>query len=173
MINTNDSGAGSLREAILLSNLEVSSTNNLIHFNITTPEPYVISLLSSLPVPTEAVTIDGYTQTGASANTLTNGNNAVLKIRLDGNSAPFGTDGIPLLAVGGNVVRGLSITRFGDAIELGTNGNHRIEARIESFNALNWFQWNNPVTNFNNVDFGRIVSAGDPRIMQFAIKYQF
>jgi hypothetical protein len=53
------------------------------------------------------------------------------------------------------------------------NGNHRIEARIESFNALNWFQWNNPVTNFNNVDFGRITSAGDPRIMQFAIKYQF
>jgi hypothetical protein len=53
------------------------------------------------------------------------------------------------------------------------NGNHRIEARIESFNALNWFQWNNPVNNFNNVDFGRIVSAGDPRIMQFALKYQF
>ena len=53
------------------------------------------------------------------------------------------------------------------------NGNHRIEARIESFNAFNWFQWNNPTTNFNNVDFGRITSAGDPRIMQFAIKYQF
>jgi hypothetical protein len=61
------------------------------------------------------------------------------------------------------------------------NGNHRIEARIESFNALNWFQWSGdpgrpntaPVNNFNNVDFGRIVSAGDPRIMQFAIKYQF
>ena len=60
------------------------------------------------------------------------------------------------------------------------NGNHRIEARIESFNALNWFQWYNPsnpnqtpVNNFNNPDFGRIVSAGDPRIMQFAIKYQF
>jgi hypothetical protein len=53
------------------------------------------------------------------------------------------------------------------------NGNHRIEARIESFNVFNWFQWNNPVTNFNNVDFGRITSAGDPRIMQFAVKYQF
>ena len=53
------------------------------------------------------------------------------------------------------------------------NGNHRIEARIESFNALNWFQWNNPQNNFNNVQFGRITSAGDPRIMQFAIKYQF
>ena len=53
------------------------------------------------------------------------------------------------------------------------NGTHRIEARIESFNALNWFQWNNPVSNFNNVQFGRITSAGDPRIMQFAVKYQF
>ncbi|MND07060.1 hypothetical protein D3C83_288280 [compost metagenome] len=52
-------------------------------------------------------------------------------------------------------------------------GNHRIEARIESFNALNWVQWNNPVGNFNNVQFGRITSAGDPRIMQFAIKYEF
>ena len=53
------------------------------------------------------------------------------------------------------------------------NGNHRIEARIESFNLLNWFQWNNPVSNFNDVNFGRITSAGDPRIMQFAVKYQF
>jgi len=53
------------------------------------------------------------------------------------------------------------------------NNTHRIEARIESFNALNWFIWNNPVSNFNNVQFGRITSAGDPRIMQFAIKYQF
>jgi hypothetical protein len=52
-------------------------------------------------------------------------------------------------------------------------GTHRIEARIESFNALNWFLWNNPVSNRNNVQFGRITSAADPRIMQFAVKYQF
>jgi hypothetical protein len=52
-------------------------------------------------------------------------------------------------------------------------GTHRIEARIESFNAFNWVQWNNPVANFNNVQFGRITSARDPRIMQFAIKYEF
>jgi hypothetical protein len=50
---------------------------------------------------------------------------------------------------------------------------HRIEARIEAFNAFNWFRWGNPVTNLNNANFGRIQSAQDPRIMQFAVKYQF
>jgi hypothetical protein len=52
-------------------------------------------------------------------------------------------------------------------------GNNRIEARIESFNALNWFLWNNPVAARANVQFGRITSADDPRIMQFALKYEF
>jgi hypothetical protein len=50
---------------------------------------------------------------------------------------------------------------------------HRIEARIEAFNAFNWFRWGNPVTNLNNANFGRILSAGEPRIMQFAMKYSF
>jgi hypothetical protein len=50
---------------------------------------------------------------------------------------------------------------------------HRIEARLESFNALNWFQLNNPQNSRQNVQFGRITSAGDPRILQFAVKYQF
>ena len=50
---------------------------------------------------------------------------------------------------------------------------HRIEARVEAFNAFNWFRWNNPTTALNNANFGRILSAGDPRIMQFALKYQF
>jgi hypothetical protein len=50
---------------------------------------------------------------------------------------------------------------------------HRLEARIEAFNAFNWFRWGNPNTNLNNANFGRILSAGEPRIMQFALKYQF
>jgi hypothetical protein len=50
---------------------------------------------------------------------------------------------------------------------------HRIEARVESFNAFNWFRWNNPQTNRNNSQFGRITSADDPRVMQFALKYSF
>jgi hypothetical protein len=59
---------------------------------------------------------------------------------------------------------------------------HRIEARIEAFNAFNWFrpagqdsleQNNAPVRGLNNANFGRYLAADDPRILQFAVKYQF
>ena len=50
---------------------------------------------------------------------------------------------------------------------------HRLEARLEAFNAFNWFRWGNPNTSVSNANFGRILDAGDPRIMQFALKYQF
>ena len=50
---------------------------------------------------------------------------------------------------------------------------HRVEARLEAFNAFNWFRWGNPITNLTNVNFGRILTALEPRIMQFALKYQF
>jgi len=56
---------------------------------------------------------------------------------------------------------------------------HRIVARIEAFNALNWTRLGlganqgDPVTNFSSATFGRILSSGDPRIMQFAVKYSF
>ena len=51
---------------------------------------------------------------------------------------------------------------------------HRIEARLESFNLMNWTRYNNPAVNFSAPKtFGRITSALDPRIMQFALKYAF
>jgi len=49
----------------------------------------------------------------------------------------------------------------------------RVELRLESFNLLNTTQRGNPVTNLNSPTFGRILSAGDPRIMQIAAKYAF
>jgi hypothetical protein len=53
-------------------------------------------------------------------------------------------------------------------------GTHRIEARVESFNAFNWFRMGNPGTNLNApATFGRITTAGAPRVMQFAVKYSF
>ena len=50
---------------------------------------------------------------------------------------------------------------------------HRIEARVEAFNAFNWFLKDNPTVNLSSATFGRITSSGDPRVMQFAIKYAF
>jgi len=49
----------------------------------------------------------------------------------------------------------------------------RIELRAESFNVMNRFRPNDPNTTLNSTDFGRITSAQDPRIMQFAAKYVF
>lgn len=77
--NTDDSGPGSFRAAIQASNL---STNvpDFIHFNIAGPGPHTISPLTPLPAVTDPVTLDGYSQAGASPNTLSDGDNAVLQI---------------------------------------------------------------------------------------------
>jgi len=51
--------------------------------------------------------------------------------------------------------------------------NKKIEFRAEAFNALNNVQLGNPNTNITSSNFGKITSAEDPRIMQFALKYTF
>jgi hypothetical protein len=50
---------------------------------------------------------------------------------------------------------------------------HRVEARVEMFNAFNTFLLENPNTTLSSATFGRITASGDPRIMQFAVKYDF
>lgn len=50
----------------------------------------------------------------------------------------------------------------------------KVEVRMETFNLFNTFNWGNPITNLSAGNFGRIQSmAGDPRILQFGIKYGF
>jgi hypothetical protein len=41
------------------------------------------------------------------------------------------------------------------------------------FNALNRANFGIPVADLNNPNFGRILSAGPPRLMQFALKLIF
>ena len=77
--NTSDSGAGSLREAILSANLS-ADVPGVIIFNITGAGPHTISPLTPLPALTAPVFIDGYSQSGASANTLAKGDDAVVQI---------------------------------------------------------------------------------------------
>jgi hypothetical protein len=53
-------------------------------------------------------------------------------------------------------------------------GTQRLELRVEAFNLFNTFNWGNPALNFNAGTFGRITTqAGDPRIIQFGVKYDF
>jgi hypothetical protein len=49
----------------------------------------------------------------------------------------------------------------------------RLQLRFEFFNATNHVNFNNPGGNINSSNFGTILGAGDPRILQFAAKYTF
>ena len=48
-----------------------------------------------------------------------------------------------------------------------------VQFRAESFNFLNHTNPGQPVMAINNPSFGKIQSAGDPRLLQFALKYVF
>jgi len=109
--NTNDTGAGSLRQAMTDANASAGADD--IHFNIPGSDPgcdgsgvCTIAPATNLPEIQDALTIDGYTQPGAAVNTSATGTNAVLKIELSG--ASFGGDGLAIAAA--NVtIRGLAI----------------------------------------------------------------
>ncbi len=49
----------------------------------------------------------------------------------------------------------------------------QLEARGEAFNVINHTNFNGPSTGLNSSTFGVINSAGDPRILQFAMKLHF
>jgi hypothetical protein len=49
----------------------------------------------------------------------------------------------------------------------------RLELRAESFNVTNHTNFGLPVADLNSPNFGRILSAGAPRLMQFAAKLAF
>jgi hypothetical protein len=50
---------------------------------------------------------------------------------------------------------------------------HSLELRAEAYNAFNHVNLGNPTTNRSSGNFGRILSAGSPRIMQFGLRYAF
>jgi hypothetical protein len=45
--------------------------------------------------------------------------------------------------------------------------------RAEAYNVLNHTELGQPVTTLTSATFGQIVTAKDPRIMQFAMKFLF
>ena len=121
--NTNNSGAGSLAQAILDANANPGA--DIINFNIPGSGVQTISPASPLPTITDPVTIDGYTQPGAIPNSLALGTNAVLQIELNGVSAnsPQGLK----ISAGNSTIRGLVINRFNSyAMYIYSNGGNVI-----------------------------------------------
>ncbi len=132
-------GVCTLREAITSANTNTASGGaagecvagaanppgfDEIDFNITggCALPCTITPGTALPTITQPVLINGYSQTGASPNTLAVGNDAVLKIELNGTTA--GGNGLTLASgSGGSTIRGLVINRFVTGILIQSAGN--------------------------------------------------
>ena len=120
-------GLCSLRAAIQ----EANETNgaDTINFNIpddpniSGKEIKTIKPDTELPTIFDQVTINGYTQAGASPNTSANVDNAVLKIELDGTNAGDDATGLWLGSGSSNsVVKGLAVNRFdGNGVVLATS----------------------------------------------------
>lgn len=126
VINTNDAGPGSLRQAILTANTD-PMIPHAINFAILPGGPQTIQLLSPLPPVTNAVVgINGLTQPGFAGVPL---------IELDGSNAGANADGL-VLAAQFDSVTALVINRFGHhGIVLTGGGGHGVAMSYVGTNA--------------------------------------
>jgi parallel beta-helix repeat protein len=125
-------GQCSLRAAIEQANFTPGA--DVINFAIPGTGVKTITVnatsLGPLPPITSQVTIDGYTQTDAHPNTLAVGNDAALKIELDGTKVP-GANGLEISTADSSVIKGLVINRFCYGIEIhGDSVANRIEGNF-------------------------------------------
>ena len=109
VINANNHGSGSLRDAIINANATLGADR--IVFNIPGPGVKLISLLTALPEIIDAVVIDATTQPGYAGTPL---------IELDGTS--LGSSNGLVIKAGGTTVRGLAIGNFRSGNGIWLNG---------------------------------------------------
>ncbi len=114
---TSDSGAGSLRDAITTANGTVNVADT-INFNIAGTGPHTITPLTDLPALTDRVVIDGYSQSGSSSNTVTAGDNAVIKVAVLG---------ILIIDTTNSIIRGLAIQQIKIGAAPGLKGSNVVE----------------------------------------------
>ena len=126
VINTNDTGAGSLRQAIIDSNATPGVTDT-ISFNIPGGGVHTITPTIALPAILSPAIIDATTQPGYAGAPLIELNGVAIEAG--------GTNG--LIVTGGNTtIRGLAINRFtGHGIFISTGGGNVVEASYLGTNA--------------------------------------
>lgn len=111
VVNTNAKGPGSLVQAVYDAD-HSADTSNLIAFNIPGPGVHKIDVKNAeLPLG-PGITVDGYTQPGACANSLSEGSDAIVLIQLDGGGPAYDGAGRLEIISSNCVIRGLSITGF-------------------------------------------------------------
>jgi len=123
---TANDGTCTLREAITAANTNIASggtagecaagqalpTVDTIAFAIPGGGVHTIGVLTPLPAITQAVVIDGYTQSGSSVNNLAVGDNAVLHIQIDGTAMAPPTADLLDINSDGSTLRGLVISHM-------------------------------------------------------------
>jgi Putative Ig domain/Abnormal spindle-like microcephaly-assoc'd, ASPM-SPD-2-Hydin len=127
-----------------------------VNFNIPSAGPHVIAPATPLPAITCAdTTINGYSQPGASVNSLASGNNAVLNINLNRPMLSTAVDGLYVNA--SNVtIRGLVISNFsGSGIRISNQLNVQILGNFIGTNVTgNAAQGNGTGIRFSNSNQG-------------------
>jgi hypothetical protein len=124
--NANDSGAGSLRQAILDANANPDFSR--IAFNIPSTSSKTITPATALPTITSPVLLDGTTQPGFAGA-------PIIEIDGTGTSNSSGVDGLWITA-GGSIIQGFVVNRFtGNGLRLETNGFNTIRTNYIGTNA--------------------------------------
>jgi hypothetical protein len=149
--NTNDAGPGSLRQAILDSNMRRGGVADVIRFNIPGPGPFVITVLSPLPPFTDGFTLDATTQPGYDARPLI------------GTGGTVGVDGLPLVQIRSPIVQvfGNGLVENG-LVFAGSNNSTLTGLHVWGFMGTNVVLSNsNAATVFQNA-IGANPALGDP-----------
>ncbi len=154
--NTDDAGVGSLRQAILDANANSGLDN--IKFNIPGTGVHAITPVTQLPFITSPVVLDGETQPGASANTLANGDNAVLLIEISGAILTNNGNAFVLVSgASGSIIRGLVIDNAWSTAVLVQTDNVAVEGCFLGTDPTGLIDQGN--TQGVNADFGSSASA--------------
>ena len=118
--NTADSGTGSLRNAITITN-NVTAAERKILFNITGGGVHTINVSSPLPAMS-GITIDGWSQAGTGYT-----GPPLIELNGAGAVAPGGGTVDGLIISDGSLVKGLAINRFsGSGIRIDAGGSNRV-----------------------------------------------
>jgi CSLREA domain-containing protein len=156
-------GGCTLRAALQQANdtLNPTGSTDTIEFNILGIGPHRIQPATLLPVITEAIVIDGYTQPNAIPNSLPFSNNAVIMIELDGSFAfPFPINNVGLnIDAAGSTVRGLAVHSFSTNIKIEQN-NAVIEGNLIGLIASGY----SPVENERSAHGVYVRNSADNRI---------